>query len=164
MLESVQRHFTCRLEGMDQYNYYQRLKILKLYSTERRRDRCLIIYIFKIIFGIVPNPGLSHKWTLRRGKVLITPPVFSSKVSRGATLLHNSFTRRAPRLFNALPQELRNLPENTTIEVVKRKLDTLLKDVLDEPRIPGYYQTNNAAWNRVEDQILEMECLRKDHR
>ena len=65
-LESVQRHFSSRLEGMDQYDYYQRLKMLNIYSTERRRDRYVIIYIFKVIYGKVPNPGLSYKWTLRR--------------------------------------------------------------------------------------------------
>ena len=163
LLESVQRHYTCKLEGMEECDYYQRLKVLNMYSTERRRDRYLLLYIFKIIFCKVPNPGLSYKWTLRRGKVLTTPPVFTSRGSRGATLLHNSFTRRAPRLFNALPKELRNLPEETNLDVVKRKLDKFLKDVKDEPRIPGYYQTNSAASNRVEDQILVMECLRKDH-
>lgn len=162
-LESVQRNFTCKLEGMENLDYYERLKSLHLYSTERRRDRYLLIYIYKILFRKVPNPGLSYKWSLRRGKVLITPPVFTSRGSRGATLLHHSFTRRAPRLFNALPAELRNLPEGTSIDAVKRKLDDFLKDVKDEPRIAGYYQTNNAMSNRVEDQILVMECLHKDH-
>ena len=96
--------------------------------------------------------------------MLVTPQVFTSKASRGATMLHNSFTRRAPRLFNALPRELRNLPEDTSIDAVKKKLDIFLKDVKDEPRIYGYYPTNNAASNRLEDQILDKECLRKDHR
>ena len=112
----------------------------------------------------VPNPGLSYKWTLRRGKVLTTPPVFTSSASRGATLLHHSFTRRAPRLFNSLPQALRNLPEDTHINTIKSRLDRFFLDIKDEPRIPGYYPTNSAASNRVEDQILAMECLLKDHR
>ena len=163
LIESVQRHFTCKLEGMEDYNYYQRLKTLNIYSTERRRDRYTLMYIFKIIFGRVPNPGLSYKWTLRRGKVLTTPPVMKSSGSRGATLLHNSFTRRAPRLFNSLPQTLRNLPDDTHMDIVKRKVDAFLKEIPDEPRIPGYYPTNSAASNRVEDQIQAMECLRKDH-
>ena len=46
LLESVQRNFTCKLEGMEQYDYYQRLKVLNIYSTERRRDRYLLIYIY----------------------------------------------------------------------------------------------------------------------
>ena len=80
------------------------------------------------------------------------------------SLLHNSFTRRAPRIFNALPQELRNLPESTSIDVVKKKLDMLLKDLTDEPRIPGYYPTNCAVTNKVEDQIWAKERLHKEHR
>ena len=164
LLESVQRYFTCKLDGMEDLDYYQRLKALNIYSTERRRDRYIIMYIFKILFAKVPNPGLSYKWTLRRGKVLTTPPVFTSSASRGATLLHHSFTRRAPRLFNSLPQALRNLPEDTHMDTIKSRLDRFLLDIKDEPRIPGYYPTNSAASNRVEDQILATECLLKDHR
>ena len=36
-IESVQRNYTSKLEGMSDINYYQRLKSLKLYSSERRR-------------------------------------------------------------------------------------------------------------------------------
>ena len=162
-LESVQRNYTSKLEEMNDLNYYQRLKKLQIYSAERRRDRYMLLYIFKIIHRRVPNPGLSYKWTLRRGKVLLTPPVPSSKASRAATLLHHSFTRRAPRLFNAIPQSLRNLPDNTPINIIKNKIDVFLKEITDEPRIPGYCATISSASNRLEDQIQAMECLHKDH-
>ena len=162
-LESVQRNFTCRLDGMQDLNYYQRLKALNIYSAERRRDRYLLNYIFKVIHGRVPNPGLSYKWSLRRGKVLTTPSVQSSKPSRAATLLHHSFTRRAPRLFNALPKSLRSIPDDTPVDTIKRGIDKLLKEIPDEPRIPGYYSSNSSASNRVEDQIRAMERLYEEH-
>ena len=164
-IESVQRNYTSKLEGMAELNYYNRLKRLKLYSSERRRDRYNILYIFKIIHGKVPNPGISFKWSPRRGKVLTYPSV-RSQSSKAATLLHHSFTRRAPRIFNSLPQCLRNLPANTSADVIKSNLDRFLQCVPDEPRISGHFPTNSASSNRVEDQILVtgMERLHEDHR
>ena len=163
MLESVQRYYTSKLEGMENLNYYQRLKKLNLYSCQRRRDRYTLMYIFKIIHGKVPNPGLSYKWSLRRGKVLAVPPVPSSRASHASTLLHHSFTRRAPRLFNSLPQSLRNLPDSISKESLKKSVDNYLREVTDEPRISGYYPTNSSCSNRLEDQILALECHRMDH-
>ena len=54
-LESVQRHFTRRIAGTDGMSYSERLKYLKMYSLERRRDRYVVIYVWKIIQGLVPN-------------------------------------------------------------------------------------------------------------
>ena len=160
-LESVQRNYTSKLEGMSDMNYYQRLKSLKLYSSERRRDRYSILYIFKIIHGKVPNPGICFKWSPRRGKVLTYPSV-RCQPSKAATLLYHSFTRRAPRLFNALPQSLRNLPANTPADLIKSRVDTFLQSVPDEPRISGHFPSNSACSNRVEDQIVT-ERLYEDH-
>ena len=164
-IESVQRNYTSKLEGMADLNYYCKLKKLKIYSSQRRRDRYHILYIFKIIHGKVPNPGISFKWSPRRGKVL-TYPTVTSQSSKAATLLHHSFTRRAPRLFNALPQCLRNLPSDTSADTLKSKLDKFLQTIPDEPRISGHFPTNSASSNRVEDQILLMgtERLCEDHR
>ena len=162
LLESPQRLLTSKIDGMESLDYYQRLKELKLYSAERRRDRYLVLYLFKIIQGRVPNPGISHKYS-RQGKVIITPPVKSSKSSAAETLYHNSFNRRASRLFNALPRHIRNLPDNTTPELLKRKLDKFLVSVPDEPRLPGYLPSNSSVSNKLEDQVRVMECLHEDH-
>ena len=163
MLESVQRFFTSKLDGMRDLDYYQRLKLLKIYSCERRRDRYALLYIFKILQRRVPNPGLSYKWSGRRGKVLKSPPVLSSRASRASTLQHYSFTHRASRMFNALPQTLRNLPDTTSMESIKQRVDAYLQLIPDEPRIPGYHPTNSSASNRIEDQIQALECHRMDH-
>ena len=148
---------------MESLDYYKRLKFLKLFSSERRRDRYLVLYIFKILQGKVPNPGISYKYSPRRGKVLIMPPVKSSKSSFAGTLYHHSFNRRAPRIFNALPKEIRNLPNDSSPELIKRRLDKFLNCIPDEPRLPGYLPTNSAESNRLEDQIRATEFLHKDH-
>ena len=52
-LESAQRSFTARLNGLQGLNYWQRLKRLKLYSLERRRERYFAIYTWKMVSGLV---------------------------------------------------------------------------------------------------------------
>ena len=42
-IERVQKNFTSKIEGMEKLNYHQRLKKLRMYSMERRRERYLII-------------------------------------------------------------------------------------------------------------------------
>ena len=76
---------------------------------------------------------------------------------------HNSFNRRATRVSNALPKEIRNLSNDSSPELIKRKLDKFLSLITDEPRLPGYLPTNSAESNRLEDQIRAMECLHEEH-
>jgi hypothetical protein len=40
---------------MEEYNYWDRLQPLGLYSLQRRRERYVILYIWKMISGMVPN-------------------------------------------------------------------------------------------------------------
>ena len=160
MLEQIQRSFTSKLEGMNDLNYYQRLKKLNIYSLERRRDRYIILYIFKILLNIVPNPGLSYKFSARRGKVLTSPAVNASN-THAATLIHHSFIRRAPRIFNSLPKDLRDT--SGSMITIKKNLDKFLHHIPDEPKIPGCFPTNSALSNRLEDQLLVLECSSRNH-
>ena len=41
-LERVQKNFTSKIEGLEKLNYHQRLKRLKMYSMERRRERYMV--------------------------------------------------------------------------------------------------------------------------
>ena len=41
--------------GMEGLSYPERLTVLKLYSLHRRRERYIIIYVWKILEGLVPN-------------------------------------------------------------------------------------------------------------
>ena len=47
-LEETQRTFTREIDGMEDFDYAQRLKALKLYSIQRRHERYKIIYTYKI--------------------------------------------------------------------------------------------------------------------
>ena len=52
-LESVARHFTGQVQGMENLDYWERLQSLHLYSQERRRERYCIIFLWKVAQGLV---------------------------------------------------------------------------------------------------------------
>ena len=54
-LERVQRVFTKHIDGMHNLSYAERLKSLGIYSLQRRRDRYMAIYMWKILERKVPN-------------------------------------------------------------------------------------------------------------
>ena len=102
LIEKVQRNFTKRLLGLKEMNYYERMKILRIYSMERRRERYEILYIFKILKNMVPNVGLKPKWSQRRGRELVPPPIRKNSTVAAATMRRNSFRSK---LFTSSNQE-----------------------------------------------------------
>ena len=54
-VEAIQRTFTSRILEVKHLDYWSRLKALNINSLERRRERYLIIYVWKILEGLVPN-------------------------------------------------------------------------------------------------------------
>ena len=71
-IENIQRKFTKHITGMHSLSYENRLKHLKLYSLQRRRDRYIAIYMYirKIVEEIVPNlsPPICVNASERRGR------------------------------------------------------------------------------------------------
>ena len=142
LLEDVQRKFTSKFTRFREYDadlgmticttpYPSRLKLLKLSSLQRRRDRYTIIYMFKIKCGAVPNPGFTPTYHPRT-KAFSWKPRYDRKNGR------NSFYCMGPRLFNSIPATLRGLDDKkdegkTIIETFKKDLDEYLKTVPDNP-------------------------------
>ena len=54
-LKLVQRRLIKRIEDIEHLTYPEQLKKLKLYSLERRRERYLIIYLWKMMENLVPK-------------------------------------------------------------------------------------------------------------
>ena len=50
-LESVQKTFTSKIAGMKQLHYSERLSRLSLMSLQRRRERFMILHMWKILNG-----------------------------------------------------------------------------------------------------------------
>ena len=67
-IEAIQRAFTAKINGLDSLNYWERLRVLELYSLQRRRERYKILLLWKIYRGIVPNHmDIAFRETGRRG-------------------------------------------------------------------------------------------------
>ena len=116
LIEKVQRAFTKHISGMCFLSYSKRLEVLKLYSLQRRRERYDIIYVWKIIEGLVPN--LSD----RKGRACV---VCHSGAGRLGTLKYNSFRWRSIRMFNRLPKSICML-SSCSVVGFKSKLDSYL--------------------------------------
>ena len=147
LLESVQRNFTSKISVFQTYDmtlkmpictvsYPERLKRLKIYSLQRRRERYIIMYMYKIVIDMVPNPGFQIDYT--RNKIIITPKQKLGAKDWIQTIRRNSFFSVGPRLYNSLPQYLRELedihtPEKKHTMSFKRRLDKYLVTIPDVP-------------------------------
>lgn len=63
-----------------------------------------------------------------------------------------SFICAGPRMFNCLPMDITDLTGAST-ETVKKRLDTFLAKVPDEPPAPHGPPSRRAAANAITDQL-----------
>lgn len=142
-LERMQKTFTSKIYGMEEKDYHERLKILNLYSLERRRERYFIIYAWQMIERIKENVlNLKTIKNQRRGRFIWSRPTRWSyrgkKIKHSSrTIVHNSTAKRMERLFNCLPPYIRNI-EGKTVETFKKALDKWLQGIPDMPKIDNY--------------------------
>ena len=123
---------------MQSLEYSERLVSLKLYSLQRRRERYCIIYVWKIIEGLVPN---------------FSKPIVN--LGRLGSLANNIFRWRLIRLFNAMPKYIRCISSCSVVSF-KSKLDCYLKNIVDLPGRPGFSNSLNSGdilqwWTPGED-------------
>lgn len=144
-LENVQRSFTRQISELKNLDYWERLKVLGLYSLERRRERYQIIYCWKIINGLVPNFNnkIGTRTSDRRGRLCVIPSIVKSATHRVKSLRDRTFLVRGMKLFNAIPKELRD-PDLTNQMKFKNELDKFLKTLPDRPLVRGYHNTENS--------------------
>ena len=133
-LESVQMSYLKKVEGMSTYDYWEQLKLLNMYSLERRRDRYVAIYVWKVLEGLVPNFGIVESYNKRKGRYCTLPSVKSNAPGRVQTIRFNSLAISGPRIFNSLPTEVRD-KSGCSVDSFKAALDRHLKAVPDEPRV-----------------------------
>ena len=153
-LESAQRSFTRRIAGMSDLDYWTRLKRLNMFSLERRRERYCIIYVWKILNFRAPNFGgniIREYFDNRRGRLCSTPPLISGSSDGMKSIRDDTLAVRGPKLFNAMPIEIRSL--TGTLEQFKAHLDKFILTVPDEPQLPGYQRTGS---NSLVEQVSRM--------
>jgi hypothetical protein len=104
-------------------SYKNRLKELKLFSLEQRRERYLIIMLFKIAIEYVVNPGLvvevDQRGRWRYHRKFTTDNNIPTWI-RSAR--NNGFHSNGPLLFNNLPSHLRVRKDPATDPRQGRKL------------------------------------------
>ena len=79
-IEAVQQHFLDKVAGATHMNHWERLKFLNLYSQERRRERYVVIFLWKIVEGLVKGFEITFKDDEcgRRGRLAVTKPYVRS--------------------------------------------------------------------------------------
>ena len=152
LIEDIQKAFTRKIPHKG-HDYWKRLRTLRLYSLERRRERYRIIYVWKMLESIAPNLSsdsnqIKSYTSLRHGRRCVVPPISNAVSSRIRTLREGSFAVHGSRLFNVLPQYLRNMT-NVELPEFKKKLDEFLATVPDEPQSPGYTGFRRAESNSL---------------
>ena len=157
-IEKLQQEFTRKISEISHLDYWERLKYLNMYSQERRFERYVIIYIWKAIEGIVTNFGIIPYHSTRHGRLCRVPPIINRSNPNIKTLRENSIKTRGPKLFNSLPPTIRNM-SNCSTESFKYKVDSYLKHIPDQPRIPNYTRFCNASSN----SIIDMKSFSEDH-
>ena len=128
--------FTKHISGMCFLSYSKRLEVLKLCSLQSRRERYGIIYVWKIVEGLVPNRSdpITCSFSDRRGRTCV---VCHSGAGRLGTLKYNSFRSRSIRMFNRLPKAIRMLSSCSVVRF-KSQLDSYLRNIVDLPCQPGF--------------------------
>ena len=159
--EKPLRQFTRRMKGLSHLNYWDRLSQMKMLSCERRAERYKIIYMWKILNGLVPNPGITVQTTAgsRSGLTALVPPLSGTKDSvRG--LKERYFTCVGPRLFNSLPRILRE--DYSTLQTFKSHLDLYLEKIPDQPVLAGYATPNYSMNGRQSNSLIDWIRNRDD--
>ena len=103
-VEKVQRRFTKRLPGLSNLTYCQRLTKLNIDSLELRRIRADLIFMYKIVFGILDSDCeqfvVLRKDDNTRGHHFKLYLPISKHNAR-----YNFFSHRTARIWNRLPLE-----------------------------------------------------------
>ena len=142
LIESVQRSFTAKIAGLRTITYWERLRHLSLYSLQRRRERYMIILIWKIYNNCIPNSvNIVFRESSRHGTTCIRP-LGNSKYSSINTMRFSSFASTASALYNVVPPLIKSLKLLTKF---KSELDAFLKSIPDTPPTPGYIGQNNNS-------------------
>ena len=144
----VNRISETRLQNL---SYWGKLRTLRLYSQERRRERYMCIFLWKISQGLVLGytiPFTSR--TSRTGRKAVPAQVMQSAPAAVRRARAGSLAVKGAQLFNLLPDQLRN-SDHGDVPMFKNHLDIFLANIPDEPTVSGLVR--RADTNSLLNQI-----------
>ena len=138
--------FTRYISGCQGLSYWNRLKKLGLMSLQRRRERYVILYLWKIWQGAVPNDlDIQFYDHTRLGTRCKIPAI-----KRNSTTLSRSIAVHGPKLWKAIPKNIKFAP-SFEVHLSRSKLTSHLVSIIpDLPPVPGYTTPNSNSildWN-----------------
>ena len=146
-LEGVQQTITSKIAGCQDLNYWERLKKLSLMSLQRRRERYIILNMWKILHGLTSNDlNIQFQVRSRTGTTAIVPSIRRQCSTFHQSMYDSSFSVMGPRLWNCVPKNLNSV---TDFEHFKRELSSFMMEVPDTPPVKGYVPKNSnsiLAW------------------
>ena len=141
LLEGVQRTATSKIEHFQHLSYWERLKELNLMSLQRRRERYIIMYMFKILHHSVPNDvHIDFYFNPRLGMKAKLPSLPNCK--KRLSTYDASFSVRGPILWNLLPKHVNSA---ITFSIFKLELDRFIMSFPDHPPVNGYSTINSNS-------------------
>ena len=149
-IESIARHFTAKVHGLEDMDYWERLQALQLYSQERRRERYMIIFIWKVAQGLIQGYQATFTSSPRRGRVMVVSPLNKKGPASLRNARESSLKVKGAQLFNVIPRAMRDMITGTP-DQFKQMLDDWLSTIPDQPTIQGRQRA--AASNSLLDQV-----------
>ena len=137
-----------RLQGL---SYWDKLATLRLFSQERRRERYMIIFVWKISQGLVSGYTIPFTSPCNRtGRKAILPHTPQSVTATVRQARAGTLAVRGAKLFNAMPTSLRN-SDHGDVLMFKNHLDIYLQNIPDQPTVAGL--TRAAQSNSLIHQV-----------
>ena len=153
-IERILKSWTSRIPALRNLPYWERLNQLKMYSEQRRLERYRVLYSWKVLEGLVPNPGLKVAGeNLKHGRRIEIPKLNHKARKAIQTIKEESFNTNGPALFNSLPKEIRNM-KNCSLDEFKAKLDQYLQKLPDQPKIDGLIPWGQDSEGKPSNSIL----------
>ena len=98
-LESVQRHFISKVSSLEGLDYWEKLRNMKMFSQERRRERYMILFLWKIFQGMVKGYHVQLPSTAgRRGRTALPQDVVESSAAPARKARESSFGVKGARI------------------------------------------------------------------
>ncbi len=142
-IEQIQRSYTNKIENIKHLNYWERLSKLNIKSLQRRREKIIIIHIWKILNNIYPNSmSLQFKFHDRTKAIRVAIKRLPKLKGKSLSTYEESFQIRGGKLWNVLPPELTVIP---TLNNFKFSLKRFLDKIPDKPPLPGYPHLNDNS-------------------